>query len=293
MAETEKTETETDFTSINIFIFVVFTIIYYAFIKPVISVADMASEKSLAAVIGNQSYMSGIYFMVIVLFQFIINTIYIVSRCGDDTASNIGAAAKLTFLPWIFIFGIMMMILMAFPGMKSGFSDVIGYLAVSRSANNVMTDLLLDPEVDVSLNTENADNSTREKMQSTASTILKIMGNMSVLINQVVPANFTKFWSSMVPLMKQKYRDNLDGGETFEIKQKLLNLATLRDNTGEACWFIYTGMFTIFIVQYNLITHRCEVDPKIMNKKFDEFEEKQKKEEEQKAKENTTVYQME
>jgi len=288
-----ETETEADFTSINIFIFVVLTLLYYAFIKPVFSVADMATEKSLLSVISNQSYMSGIYFLVIVLLQFVINIIYIISRCGDDTASNIGTAAKLTFLPWIFIFGIMMMVLMAFPGMKSGFSDVIGYLAVSRSANKLITDLLIDPEVDLSLNTENADQPTREKMQSTASTILKIMGNMSVLINQVVPANFNKFWSSIIPLMKPKYRDNLESGETFEMKQKMLELATLRDNTGEACWFIYTGIFTIFIVQYNLISHRCEVDPRIMNEKYDEFEQKKKEEDAKKARENTTIYLME
>ena len=92
---------------------------------------------------------------------------------------------------------------------------------------------------------------------------------------------------------KPKYRDNPDGAETFEIKQQLLDLAILRDNMGEACWYIYTGIFTIFLVQYNLISHRCSVDPKVMDAKFKEFEEKKKQEEEQKKKENTTTYVME
>ncbi len=293
MAENEKTDTETDFTSINMFVFVVITILYYAFLKPKFKIADMVSEKTLTAVITNQNYMTGIYFLVVVLSQFIINMIYLASRCGGDIASNLGASAMLTFLPWLFVFGILMMVLMAFPGMKSGFSDVLGYLAVSRSANRVVTELLLDPEVDSSLNMENADDASREKMQGTASTIVKILGNMSILINQVVPANFSKFWASMTPLMKPRYRDNLEGAETFEIKQKLLDLATLRDNMGEACWYIYTGIFTIFLVQYNLISHRCSVDPKVMDAKFKEFEEKKKQEEEQKKKENTTTYVLE
>ena len=153
------------------FVFVVITILYYAFLKPKFKIADMVSEKTLTAVITNQNYMTGIYFLVVVLSQFIINMIYLASRCGGDIASNLGASAMLTFLPWLFVFGILMLVLMAFPGMKSGFSDVLGYLAVSRSANRVVTELLLDPEVDSSLNMENADDASREKMQGTASTL--------------------------------------------------------------------------------------------------------------------------
>ena len=153
------------------FVFVVITILYYAFLKPKFKIADMVSEKTLTAVITNQNYMTGIYFLVVVLSQFIINMIYLASRCGGDIASNLGASAMLTFLPSLFVFGILMLVLMAFPGMKSGFSDVLGYLAVSRSANRVVTELLLDPEVDSSLNMENADDASREKMQGTASTL--------------------------------------------------------------------------------------------------------------------------
>ena len=281
-----------DYTMVNIFIFVLVTIAYYVFLKPSFSLADAENMSSITAVLSNQKWMSLIYFLAVVTIQVIINAIAIVNRCGDSSASNIFSAFTMTIVPWIFIFGIMMGFVMVYPGMKSAFSDVIGYLAVSYSANKLVTELLVDTDIEEQMGDEGMDESTKSSMRTAAQTIVRILGNMSVLINQVVPANFSSFWKTLIPLMKPKYKNSLDGQETQKLQQQFLTLSLVRDNVGEACWYIYTGVFVIFLVQSYIIGYKCDVDPRIMNEKYDEYLAKQKKEEEKEAQANSVKYKM-
>ena len=93
---------------------------------------------------------------------------------------------------------------------------------------------MIDPVVDRTLTEANVDEKSRMAMQDTAQTILRILGNTSVLINQVVPANFGKFWNTMIPLMKPKYKDNMTGEATQDIwtpnRQKEPDLTQTHEN---------------------------------------------------------------
>lgn len=40
-------------------------------------------------------------------------------------------------------------------------------------------------------------------LQQAADAIIKICGNNSILINQIVPSNFTSYWDILKPLMKK------------------------------------------------------------------------------------------
>ena len=150
-----------DYTAINILVFVIITILYYSFMKPKFTLDHVKTADSFIDVVKNQKYMAGIYFIVVIFFQFVINATSMTNKCGGSVSSNIAAAAGMTVVPWIFIFGVMMVVIMAFPGMKSAFSDVIGYFAVSYSANRLLADLLLDTEIDAKLRIANADDKTR------------------------------------------------------------------------------------------------------------------------------------
>jgi len=281
-----------DYTMVNIFIFVLVTIAYYVFLKPTFSLADADNMSSITAVLSNQKWMSLLYFLAVVTIQIIINAMAIVNRCGDSSASNIGSAFTLTFVPWLFIFGIMMGFVMIYPGMKSAFSDVIGYLAVSYSANKLVSDLLVDTDIEEQMGDEGMDDATKGSMRTAAQTIVRILGNMSVLINQVVPANFSSFWKTLIPLMKPKYKNSLDSQETRNLQQQFLTLSLVRDNVGEACWYIYTGVFVIFLVQSYIISYKCDVDPRIMNEKYDDYLAKQKKEAAKEEQANSVKYKM-
>ncbi len=291
MAEPEKEEESADYTGINILTFVIITVIYYSFLKPVWKLQNLKDADSVADTARNQKYMAAIYFMIVLFFQFVINANSMTHKCGGSLGSNIAAAAGMTVWPWIFIFGIMMLFIMAFPGMKTAFSDVIGYFAVSYSANNLLADLLIDTEVDAQLKAENVDDKTREAMQSAAQAIVKLMGNVSILVNQVVPGNFIKYWETLTPLMKPKYANDPDGAATLAKKEKFLELATFRDNIGEACWYLYTGIFLIMIIQNNIVTYKCDTDPRLMNAKYDEYQ-KQQREKEEAAKNEEVAYRM-
>lgn len=278
-----------DYTSLSVFLFVLITILYYVLLKPAYTLADLNSTSMLREVMANQRNMTGIYFLVVVFIQFFLNIAAMSSHCGGGQTSSIGAAAWYTFVPWIFIFGVMMVLLMTFPGLKSGFGDVIGYYAVSYSANNVLSDLLLDPEFSAQIDATEDTEEGKKSMQAAAQAVTKLMGNNSILINQVVPGNFMQFWSMLSPLMKPEYRTNQESGVVNEKKEKLLGLATRRDNIGEACWYLYTGIFLIIFGQYRISMHECDVNPDLANEKYKEYE----KEQDAKEKREKTINQVE
>jgi hypothetical protein len=93
----------------------------------------------------------------------------------------------------------------------------------------------------------------KQAMQDAADAIIKLCGNMSILINQIVPDNFTKYWTMLQPLMKDEYKNQVDP----PMKQKLLDVVVTRDNIGEAMWYIYTAILLISIVQFKLVSHGC------------------------------------
>ena len=260
-----------DYTSLSIFLFVLVTILYYVALKPSFTLGDLETPSTLQAVTGNQRNMAGIYFLIIVFIQFFVNIGAMSSICGGSQSSNIGTAAWYTFIPWLFIFGIVMVILMAFPGLKSGFGDVVGYYAVYYSANNVLSDLLLDPDLTADLESTQDSEEGKKTAIATAQAITKLMGNNSILINQVVPNNFLQFWSMISPLIKPEYRNNQESVELRNKKELLLKLATRRDNIGEACWYLYTGIFLIIYTQYRISTHECDVNPELANEKYKEY----------------------
>ena len=172
------------------------------------------------------------------------------SKCGGSLDKNIGAAALFTFIPWILMFGVMLAILIMFPGFKSAFSDVLGYYAVSNSANDLFSSILIGTDINEQIETS-SDPSRKQELTKAAEAIMKICGNKSILINQMNPENFINIWDNLKPLMLPNAYENTD------IKQQLLNLVVLKDNIGEAFWYVYTAILISSIVYYNLATRGC------------------------------------
>ena len=128
-----------------------------------------------------------IYVLLVIIIQFMVNSSIITTSCGGNISENMGAAGVLTFLPWILIFGVLILILTIYPGFKSAFSDVVGYYYVAGSATKLLTELLVNKDIETKI-TEDP-NMTPEKklaLESAADTIIKICGNTSILINQIV-----------------------------------------------------------------------------------------------------------
>jgi hypothetical protein len=273
-------ESSSDNTYMNIIIFILITILFFAYGKPKPTIDTLSSPAS-----PYKSY--GIYFMAILLFQLAINMSTLANKCGGGWTANLGYALLITFGPWLAMFGILIAVMINFPGMKSAFSDVIGYYAVSNSANKLLSEMLVDTDINDKIKqaSDGTDETKQQAMQDAAEAVMKMVGNISILINQIVPSNFMSYWKTLVPLMK-----NPEAADMAEKQQALLDIVVLRDNIGEACWYIYTAILLISIIGFKIANKACEVDPKVANAKYDQYLDKQQAANDAKAVANSIPY---
>ena len=274
---------------LNIITFLCTTLFYYLAIKPSLSYDTLIDSNKYKKYTSSTYTYLGIYVLLVMVLQFMVNTSIITSNCGGNVTDNIGAAGLLTFFPWSLIFGVLIIVLTVYPGFKSAFSDVVGYFYISSSANKVLTELLIDKEIQTKLNSDNV--STEEQklgMQQAADAIIKICGNNSILINQIVPSNFNSYWDILKPLMKSKYQ--IDSPETADIRNQLFELVVTRDNVGESMWFMYTGILITSIVQLKMTTRGCVTNAATMEKNYQEFLDKEETAQQKKSLATSTQY---
>jgi hypothetical protein len=294
---------------LNIVTFLLTTVFYYMAIKPILTYDVLNDNVKYKEYVSNSYLYLAIYLLLVMVIQFIVNASIISTTCGGNISENMGAAGVFTFIPWTLIFGIVVIVLIMYPGFKSAFSDVIGYFYVSSSANKLLTDLLVNtdlekklspasemtPAPDVIAVPQNVEQQTnniiggskleKEQMQDAADLIIKICGNTSVLINQIVPSNFNNYWSLLTPLKKDKYKNN-SSAETIKLRDELFDLVVTRDNIGESLWYIYTGLLLTSIVQLKITSRGCASNPKTMQQNYQKFLDK---EDEAKAKQEQST----
>ena len=274
---------------LNIVTFLLTTLFYYLAIKPSYTY-EISIDPTKQKEYKSSSYMYlAIYLLLVMVIQFMVNASIISSNCGGSITENMGAAGVFTFLPWTLIFGVVVVILTIYPGFKSAFSDVVGYFWVSSSANKIITELLVDQDVQKKIDADNTSTpEQKEAMQSAADAIIKICGNTSVLINQIVPNNFDSYWNILTPLMKDKYKQ--PGSETDDIKNELFEIVVSRDNIGESMWYIYTGLLLTSLVQLKITTRGCVNNPKTMEQNYQKFLEAEQQAKQQKELATSTTY---
>jgi hypothetical protein len=274
---------------LNIVTFLLTTLFYYLAIKPSYTY-EISIDPTKQKEYKSSSYMYlAIYLLLVMVIQFMVNSSIISSTCGGNVSENMGAAGVLTFLPWTLIFGVLIVILTVYPGFKSAFSDVIGYFWVSSSANKVITELLVDPKIQKKMNEDSTSTpEQKEAMMTAADTIIKICGNTSVLINQIVPSNFQSYWNILTPLLKPKYQT--DNPDTEKIKNELFEIVVTRDNVGESMWYMYTGLLLTSLVQLKMTTRGCVSNPKTMEENYQKFKDAEQKAKDQKALATGTTY---
>jgi hypothetical protein len=272
---------------LNIVTFLLTTLFYYLALKPSLPYSLYSNKDEYKSFISNSYMYLAIYVLLVILIQFMVNSSIIASNCGGNITENMGAAGVLTFLPWILIFGVLVLILTVYPGFKSAFSDVVGYYYVSGSATKLLTELLINKDIEQKMIAEpNMTPEKKQALETAADTIIKICGNTSILINQIVPSNFDQYWGILTPLMKDKYQAG--GPEADKMKNDLFEIVVTRDNVGEAMWYIYTGLLLTSIVQLKITTRGCVSNPKTMEANYQKFLEQEEKAKEEKEKASAT-----
>jgi len=270
---------------LNIVTFLLTTLFYYLALKPPLPYDVYKDKERYLNYISSSYVFLALYVVLVVLIQFMVNTSVLSSTCGGNMTENVGAAGLLTFIPWFLIFGVRVLVLSMYPGFKSAFSDVVGYYYVSSSASKLLTDLLLNHDVEQSMSAETPEK--KQAMEAAADAVLKICGNTSVLINQLVPSNFDDYWNILQPLMKEKYR-NPANPETMQMQSQLFELVVTRDNIGEAMWYLYTGLLMTSIVQLKIATRGCTSNPRTMEANYQKFLEQEQKQKEKQENAATT-----
>lgn len=254
----------------NILSFLLSTGIYYYYLKPTLTL-DILNDSEKKKTYTSSVYLNlGIYFFLILLTQFLCNTSVISSACGGNFLENVGAASWFTFFPWILIFGVLVVILIVYPGFKTAFSDVVGYYFISFGANKALTELLIDTNIQKNIDADDKLNTPEQKeaMQSAADAIIKICGNTSILINQIFPSNFQSYWKILDPLKKEKYKDET---AVNDLKNTLFGLVVIKENIGEFMWYLYTGILLTSLVQLKITTRGCISNPKTMEENYNKF----------------------
>jgi len=263
--------------------FIIITMIYFSFPsigKPALTLEDLTNAEAKANYFSRTNKSLAFYLGIVVISQFFLNMAYLMGTCGGAINNNVWSAAIFTFIPWVLIFGVLIAVLMIFPGFKSAFSDVIGYYVVAGRANDLLSSMLRGSDINQLI--ENAPPEEKDGLTKAADAIIKIIGNKSILINQMNPQNFLDIWEALKELM------NPNVYEDTEIKTKLLNLVVLKDNVGEGLWYTYAAILISSIVYYNLATQGCVKDVNQIKADHDAYI-KQQEEAAQQAELNNSV----
>lgn len=273
--------------------FLLITAVYFSWLKPMNKYKSHLVAGTLDEYNTKNYTNTLIYFIVLFVIQICVAW-SVVSATGCDIVKDkgrvVGEVFKSTALPWLFIFGFSLVVVLLKPNFKSVFSNVYGYFAVSAKANSLLTELLKNEKQvkEVSAAAAGASNTDQTTIQNTADAILKICGDTGILINQMTPINFIEYMKILQPLMKTEYGTavlNFDAikstdpdkvfqynnagklnakGETMggfqdpdNIFYKLFEVVERRDSIGEYAWYIYTALFVIAIVSYNIAMIPC------------------------------------
>ena len=212
------------------------------------------------------------YFVIVFIIQICVGwSVVSASGCNivKDKGRVIAEVFKSTAFPWLFIFGVSLIIVLLKPKVISVFSNVYGYSWVSAKSNSYLTELLKNEKEVKAITPMTASGTDPSIIQNSADAILKICGNTGILINQITPDNFVEYMKMLQPLMKETtpnynlaVSDNftyssLKFDESTNIFNKLFIEVETRDNIGEMAWYIYTGLFVIAIVSYNIAMIPC------------------------------------
>ena len=222
----------------------VFLALYYRFFAPKFQISKSYEDYNKEAI--KKTF--GII-VVIMVFEIFLACMSFASVCN-----NYGGGIWYLFLIWFMIFMGTKVFLVANPGCKSYFSDTIGYWSIAKKADKILSQILVKAEDEKNLSKQNA------------VILSEVIGQYSLMINQMVPSNYEKMWVSLKDIA-----DPADYNDTN--KQNLLNLIVIRDNIGEMCWLIWAGILCISGISVYISSYPCELTPQQVQANTDAYNE--------------------
>jgi hypothetical protein len=185
-----------------------------------------------------------IYIVITFVIQSLLNILFLSRQCETSFFGSMTRGIGLTIIPWFFVFGITVLLLMFYPQLKFIFSNVIGYFFVTGQSYDFFNRVIQDG---VSMKQD-------------------ILNNTSSVINEMSLENFGTVVEKLKPIMTLSEENN--------DLQELLDIVSFKENVGEACWYLLAGSLAIMICYQNLLKKGCVEDVAYMRKIQDRIREK-------------------
>tara|TARA_B000000557_G_scaffold215839_1_gene182588 strand:+ start:3542 stop:4285 length:744 start_codon:yes stop_codon:yes gene_type:complete len=190
------------------------------------------------------------YVLLVIIYEFNMALKHTKERCGSPRFT---LAFYYVVLPWLVVFGTLNAMLIQFPGWKAPFANTFGYLFLRLSGIQRLVAEILKP-------IDEADEKVKPSLQ-------KIYTDRSLLVNEITPQNFEKFWNDN----KDLFSSRAEG-----LKEAFRKKIILKDAVSEFIWFYLTGSL-IMGMSFNYVAGAtCELTPEEMEANRIAFEQAQK-----------------
>ena len=178
----------------------------------------------------------GIYLLLLIIGEYTINLGLTNAMCGSNQWST---AIFITIFPWLFIFGLLYVMLSIFPGWLTPFSNTFGYGIARLSGLSGFLDKIMKEKLELAEGTTSPE----------ASQVLEhIYSDKSLLINEISESNLDRFWVNMQVIFKpSEYTD--------ANKMILASFIKLKDSVSEYIWYMLTGSL-VTSVSYNYVVNK-------------------------------------
>jgi hypothetical protein len=168
-------------------------------------------------------YFSALFLILVMLFMYFINVGIMQTKCGSAS----GSVLQATLLPWLFMFGPMILALQFFPEWKNPFSNTIGFIVARMAGGTTALLSMLKPGSEIKLH--------------------YVYNDPSLLLNQFTPTNFDTVLESF----------SADMAYTDESKQALLKVVQLKDIVAEWIWYLLTASVVISTSYTMMMNGQC------------------------------------
>lgn len=264
----DKKNVPSNFIAIIFFIIVttIFTIVVYTTVPSVYPITDS----------GNNTLYIIIYILVLVFGNYFINLNLTSSVC--DGNAQWGSTMINTIIPWVFIFGVINIVLIIFPGWLSPFANTFGYLAMKALGLNDLLKTILD------VNRDNNSDNLKGPERLVARGIQEIYSNNSLFINQI--SSDPQTFDNVINSLKEtgyfiKDVPNNKIGELYK-------LIKLKEIVAKYIWNLLTGILVTSVSYNYVINSQCSNSLKQMQDRRNDFIVQEKNR--QNSKQNNRVY---
>lgn len=207
----------------------------------------------------------GCYLVLTISLQVANTSKYMIELCGKANSSK---AILYTLIPNVLIFGLLIALLIGFPGWKAPFSNTLGYFAVKGSPNIGIPgikdyfDTLMDSNIDNEL-------------------MKKIIQNKSLIINEITPGNFDSFiakmdennllnisYDKLIELAGVKNLKDSRMQDYLDAFSSLYKSVVMKDLIAECLWYLLTGFLVISMIKNSVAEMECEKSKSDMENEY-------------------------